>query len=97
MITVFIIILIFSKDKNATQDEHIGHLSGYSEILTNKVKELSRYQEYEIKKEGEFKDTIEKTNSIIQWCAIVQTIVFCGLGAWQIWSLRRFFVKRGIA
>lgn len=83
--------------KNATKDEHLVHLSGYSDILSNKAKELGKYQSYEITKEGEFKDTIESTNSIIQWCAIAQTVVFCVLGCWQIWSLRRFFIKRGIA
>ena len=78
-------------------DEHVVHLTGYSEILTNKAKELGKLQEYEITKEGDFKDTIERTNSIIQWCAIMQAAVFCVLGAWQIWALRRFFLKRGIA
>ena len=82
---------------NSTEDEHLDHLSTYSEALTEKAKELGKYQEYEIDKEGEFKDTISKTNSIIQWCAIVQTVVFCILGIWQIFSLRRFFAKRGLA
>ena len=75
----------------------MSHLMSYSDVLTNKARDLGKYQEYEITKEGEFKNTIEHTNSIIQWCAIIQTVVFCVLGAWQIWALRRFFVKRGIA
>lgn len=83
--------------KNATEDEHFAHLSSFSEILTSKAKDLGKSQEYEIEKEGEFKDTISKTNSMIQWCAIVQAIVFCILGVWQIISLRRFFAKRGLS
>eukprot|EP00826_Nyctotherus_ovalis_P026574 TRINITY_DN2074_c0_g1_i2.p4 TRINITY_DN2074_c0_g1~~TRINITY_DN2074_c0_g1_i2.p4 ORF type:complete len:116 (-),score=49.92 TRINITY_DN2074_c0_g1_i2:28-375(-) len=83
--------------KNSTESEHVSHLSKYSEVLIGKVKDLGKLQEYEIAKEGEFKDTISKTNSMIQWCAIIQTFVFCILGAWQIFSLRRFFAKRGLA
>jgi len=84
-------------ETNGTKDEHVSHLMEYSEVLTSKANELGKFQDYEITKEGEFKDTIERANSIIQWCAIIQTIVFCALGAWQIWSLRKFFIKRGIA
>ena len=79
------------------EDEHIIHLQQLSELVQHQAVELGKYQEYEITKEGEFKDTIEMTNSIIQWCAIVQTLAFCILGTWQIWSLRTFFIKKGIA
>ena len=75
----------------------MNHLSNYSDALTEKARELGKYQEYEIEKEGDFKDAVSSTNSIIQWCAIVQTLVFCVLGVWQILSLRRFFAKRGLA
>eukprot|EP00826_Nyctotherus_ovalis_P063861 TRINITY_DN9364_c0_g2_i2.p1 TRINITY_DN9364_c0_g2~~TRINITY_DN9364_c0_g2_i2.p1 ORF type:complete len:223 (-),score=70.60 TRINITY_DN9364_c0_g2_i2:136-804(-) len=83
--------------RNATGDDHLLHLANYSEVLTGKAKDLGKSQDYEIEKEGEFKDTISKTNSMIQWCAIIQAVVFCILGAWQIISLRRFFAKRGLA
>eukprot|EP00826_Nyctotherus_ovalis_P046201 TRINITY_DN5194_c0_g2_i1.p1 TRINITY_DN5194_c0_g2~~TRINITY_DN5194_c0_g2_i1.p1 ORF type:complete len:102 (-),score=19.87 TRINITY_DN5194_c0_g2_i1:150-455(-) len=85
------------ENKNATDDEHLNHLSNYSDVLTEKAKDLGKYQEYEIEKEGDFKDAISNTNSTIQWCAIIQTLVFCILGTWQILSLRRFFTKRGLA
>jgi len=83
--------------KNITEDERFARLATYSEALTEKAKDLGRSQEYEIEKQGEFKDTISKTNSMIQWCAIIQTVVFCILGIWQIVSLRKFFAKRGLA
>ena len=82
--------------KNTTSEEYFKYIGNYSEVLSEKAKDLSNSQEYEIEKEGEFKNTISKTNSMIQWCSIIQTIVFCILGAWQIIALRRFFAKRGL-
>ncbi len=84
-------------DGTMAEEEHIGHLDEYARVLRVKAVDIAKYQEYEITKEGEFKDVIEHTNAIIQWCAIIQTLIFCILGMWQIWSLRKFFIKRGMA
>eukprot|EP00826_Nyctotherus_ovalis_P045332 TRINITY_DN5007_c0_g2_i2.p1 TRINITY_DN5007_c0_g2~~TRINITY_DN5007_c0_g2_i2.p1 ORF type:complete len:133 (+),score=24.42 TRINITY_DN5007_c0_g2_i2:71-469(+) len=83
--------------ENSTQEEKLNELSIFSKYLEARANELGLYQEYEIEKAGEFKNIVELTNNTIQWCAIVQTIVFCGLGLWQIISLRSFFSKRGLA
>ena len=60
------------------------------------VNDLKSYQENEIEKEGKFKNTMERTNSIIQWCAIGQAVIFCIIGIYQIFALRKFFAKRGL-
>ncbi len=82
--------------QTAAQEDHMTHLNSYTEILQLKAKDLARYQAHEIEKEGEFKDVIEQTNNIIQWCAMIETIVFVVIGLWQIWSLRQFFIKRNL-
>ena len=75
---------------------HIGHLVQYSDILAERLKEIISKQIKEIENEVKFRDTVKSTNDTIQWCVIIQTLVFCILGAWQIYSVRKFFVRRGI-
>ncbi len=86
-------------DKNETiaKEAQITQLTQYAETLEKRAKDVLKYQEYEIVREGQFKDKISHANSITRWCAILQAIVFIALGSWQIWSLRKYFIKRGIA
>ena len=84
-------------DVTLAKDEHLQQLGKFADVLGQRTKDIEKYQDYEIVKEGEFKDKIEHANSITQWCAIVQTIVFVTLGGWQINTLRNYFVKRGLA
>lgn len=79
------------------KDEHLQQLGKFADVLQQRTKEIEKYQDYEIVKEGEFKDKIAQANSITQWCVIVQTIVFVTLGGWQINTLKNYFVKRGLA
>eukprot|EP00826_Nyctotherus_ovalis_P012244 TRINITY_DN13219_c0_g3_i5.p1 TRINITY_DN13219_c0_g3~~TRINITY_DN13219_c0_g3_i5.p1 ORF type:complete len:117 (+),score=13.70 TRINITY_DN13219_c0_g3_i5:514-864(+) len=81
---------------NITDNLHVANLAQYSEMLTQRLEEVAKSQMEEIIKEVNFRDTVNSTNNMIQWCVIVQTLVFCILGAWQIYSVRRFFLKRGI-
>ena len=81
----------------AAKDDQLKQLTQYAEMLEKRAKDVEKYQNYEIVKEGEFKQKIAHANSITQWCAIIQGAVFIALGSWQILSLRKYFVKRGIA
>ena len=83
--------------KPSEKEEQIQLLALHAEMLEKRVHDVIKYQEYEIMREGQFKDKIAHANGITQWCAIIQGIVFIALGGWQIWSLRAYFIKRGIA
>ena len=84
-------------DATLAKEEQFKQLTEFADILEKRAHDVEKYQEYEIEQEGDFKDKIEHANSITLWCAIVQGIVFIALGSWQILSLRKYFVKRGIA
>ncbi len=79
------------------KEEQLKQLIDFAESLEKRANEVQKYQEYEIMKEGEFKGKIRHANSITQWCAILQGVVFLALGTWQILSLRKYFVRRGLA
>eukprot|EP00826_Nyctotherus_ovalis_P046710 TRINITY_DN5312_c0_g2_i11.p1 TRINITY_DN5312_c0_g2~~TRINITY_DN5312_c0_g2_i11.p1 ORF type:complete len:179 (-),score=19.93 TRINITY_DN5312_c0_g2_i11:94-630(-) len=86
-------------DLNATaaKEETLKKFTDHASVLERRVKDVEKYQEYEILREKVFKDKIEHANKITRWCAVVQGIVFVILAVWQIYSLRKYFAKRGIA
>ena len=91
-------VVQLAKDPTNTtlaKDEHLQQLGMFAEALQRRTKDIEKYQSFEIVREGEFKDKIAQANSITQWCAIIQLIVFVGLGSWQIYTLRNYFIKRG--
>jgi p24 family protein beta-1 len=52
-------------------------------------------QEYIVLRERVHRNTAESTNSRVKWWSMFQLIVVIGVGAFQIWWVKRFFeVKR---
>ncbi|ETO15189.1 hypothetical protein RFI_22174 [Reticulomyxa filosa] len=65
--------------------------------LNDKIRAIRNEQAYQkvcdiyIKREEEFRDTSESTNSKIVWWSLINTAILVGCGLFQIWHLKRFF------
>jgi hypothetical protein len=74
--------------------EQIDHLEEVTKVVTDRINEIIKAQEYGRQKEALFKDESEDINSRVMWFTIFQTLVILVSGVWQIFSLRRFFISR---
>lgn len=82
--------------EHLAQKEHITHLQEIVNGVNDRLGDIVKMQEYSREKEAEFKDESEEINSRIMYFTIFQTLIIAGSGAWQIWSLRNFFISRKI-
>jgi hypothetical protein len=76
--------------------EQLNNLQLLSHNIIERLKEITKEQEYNRQKEAVFKDESEVINGRIIWFSIFQTLIILVAGIWQILSLRNFFISKRI-
>lgn len=76
--------------------EQVGHLENIAGGISKRLQEIARQQEYSREKEADFKDESENVNSKVIYFTLFQTAMVLVSSAWQIISLRSFFIKKKI-
>lgn len=59
--------------------------------LNDKLKDITKEQQYQRQREVTFRDMSEATNARVQWWSIFQTVVMLAAGVYQIVHLKAFF------
>ncbi|XP_072353653.1 transmembrane emp24 domain-containing protein 11-like isoform X1 [Scyliorhinus torazame] len=62
--------------------------------LVNQMQYISKQQNYQRSREEEFREMSEETNSNVLWWAIIQTIIFLSMGAWQMRHMKNFLIAK---
>ncbi|GAA5914448.1 hypothetical protein JCM5296_002142 [Sporobolomyces johnsonii] len=76
-------------------DGHTAPIEKEIRALSAALEAVKDEQEYIVVRERLHRDTAESTNDRVKYWSIVQTLLLCGVCAWQIFYLKRFFeVKR---
>lgn len=76
--------------------EHLSTIEVELRRLNDKIRAIRNEQQYQKKREEEFRNTSEATNSKVVWWSVIQTIVLVLCGLFQIWHLKRFFTSKKI-
>ncbi|ORY03001.1 hypothetical protein K493DRAFT_328510 [Basidiobolus meristosporus CBS 931.73] len=72
-------------------DEKLDGIARKIRELNGRVEEIHREQEYQKRREAEFRDQSESTNGRVVWWTIIQLVVLGVTCAWQMRHLKKFF------
>ncbi|CAG8690204.1 2713_t:CDS:2 [Rhizophagus irregularis] len=82
-------------DYNAlAQAEKLKPMEAELRKLEQVVQEIVDEMEYLRRREARMRDTNESTNERVKWFSLGSMFVLVGLGAWQIFYLKKFFQKK---
>jgi len=82
-------------DYNAlAQAEKLKPMEAELRKLEQVVQEIVDEMEYLRRREAKMRDTNESTNERVKWFSLGSMFVLVGLGAWQIFYLKKFFQKK---
>ncbi|EFA79707.1 emp24/gp25L/p24 family protein [Heterostelium album PN500] len=71
--------------------EQLNNLEISVKRLNDRVTQVRKEQSYQKAREITFRNTSESTNSRVMWWAILQVVVLCLTGMWQMRHLKSFF------
>ena len=74
--------------------EHLSTVEVELRRLNDKIKTIRNEQTYQKRREEEFRNTSEATNTKVVWWSLFQTSILICCGIFQIWHLRKFFASK---
>ena len=77
-------------------EEDLATLEMRLSNINRKAEEIVKFQEYNSKRAGQYQSKQESVNSKVIWFTIGQAVLVLLVGVWQIWNLRKFFVRKHI-
>jgi hypothetical protein len=75
-------------------DEHLSTLEVGVRKINDHVNDIRKEQDYQHKREQQFRQTQESTASRVMWWSLLQTVILIAVGAWQVVKLRAVFKKQ---
>ncbi|XP_064424866.1 transmembrane emp24 domain-containing protein 11-like [Latimeria chalumnae] len=84
-----------SLDENIAQaKDKMNEVKIRIQHLRQQIQHISKEQNYQREREEHFRETSEGTNNNILWWAIVQTIILCLVGIWQMKHMKDFLIAK---
>ena len=79
------------------KSEHLSAIEVEVRKLNDKLRAISKEQEYHKAREIAWRDQSESVNANVMWWSIAQTVVLVGAGLVQLYLLTKFFKSKKLA
>ena len=79
------------------KSEHLSAIEVEVRKLNDKLRAISKEQDYHKAREIAWRDQSESVNANVMWWSIAQTIVLVGAGLVQLYLLTKFFKSKKLA